>query len=91
MKTPSHFNRVGWIAMSIVIGLYASFGTLGYLAYGTALKGSITLNLESEVTATSMQVCSYPSLCPSLSFPSHPSLPITILCMQHLGFLTHLA
>eukprot|EP00731_Ephydatia_muelleri_P037349 Em0447g4a len=52
MKTPSHFNRVGWIAMSIVIVLYSVFGSLGYLAYGTALKGSITLNLESDITAT---------------------------------------
>ncbi|KAL5460474.1 hypothetical protein EMCRGX_G033925 [Ephydatia muelleri] len=56
MKTPSHFNRVGWIAMSIVIVLYSVFGSLGYLAYGTALKGSITLNLESDITATKMQV-----------------------------------
>lgn len=51
MKTPSHFNRIGWIAMSIVISLYSVFGSLGYLAYGTVLKGSITLNLESNITA----------------------------------------
>ena len=56
MKTPSHFNRIGWIAMSIVISLYSVFGSLGYLAYGTVLKGSITLNLESNITAMKMQV-----------------------------------
>ncbi|KAJ8725132.1 hypothetical protein PYW07_016090 [Mythimna separata] len=51
MKTPQHFlgcPSVLVVAMSIIVFLYGTLGTFGYLRYGDVLKGSITLNLPTE-------------------------------------------
>jgi proton-coupled amino acid transporter len=48
MKNPGHFvGKLGIlnIAMFIVVSLYGIIGLFGYLKYGDAVKGSITLNL----------------------------------------------
>jgi proton-coupled amino acid transporter len=53
MKNPSHFiGKVGIlnIAMFIVVVLYTVIGFFGYIKYGGAVQGSITLNLlESDM------------------------------------------
>lgn len=51
MKQPQHFlgcPSVLNITMTIVVGLYAMMGVLGYLAFGENAKASITLNLPTE-------------------------------------------
>lgn len=51
MKTPQHFlgcPGVLNLGMSIVVGLYAVTGFLGYLKYGDETEGSITLNLPKD-------------------------------------------
>ncbi|XP_049860590.1 proton-coupled amino acid transporter-like protein pathetic isoform X1 [Schistocerca gregaria] len=51
MKTPQHFlgcPGVLNIAMVIVISLYAVIGFFGYVKYGEATMGSVTLNLPVE-------------------------------------------
>ena len=47
MKSPNHFITINWLAMFLVISLYTSFGVIGYLAYGSRIEDSITLNLEA--------------------------------------------
>ena len=47
MKSPNHFITINWLAMLLVITLYTSFGVIGYLAYGSAIEDSITLNLAA--------------------------------------------
>lgn len=53
MKTPTHFIGCPGVlntGMLFVVSLYATVGFFGYLKYGDATKGSITLNLpEDEV------------------------------------------
>lgn len=46
MKTPKSFGKVMTIAMTVICILYAVFGFFGYLKYDTALKGSVTLNVD---------------------------------------------
>ena len=51
MRTPSNFE--GWTGvlntgMVIVSSLYFAVGFYGYLKYGDAIRGSITLNLPPE-------------------------------------------
>lgn len=36
------------ITMTIVVSLYAILGVFGYLTYGEAVMGSITLNIPTE-------------------------------------------
>ncbi len=48
MKKSSHAKPVISSAMVVVVLLYLSFGTLGYMVYGDDIKPSITLNLESK-------------------------------------------
>lgn len=48
MKTPKSAKSVVYKAMIIVTLLYFVFGTTGYVVYGDALLGSITLNLKSS-------------------------------------------
>ena len=45
MRNPEDFGWVLNLGMGIVTTLFISMGMFGYLAYGTALKGSVTLNL----------------------------------------------
>ena len=47
MKSPNHFITINWLAMFLIITLYTSFGIIGYLAYGSRIEDSITLNLEA--------------------------------------------
>ncbi|KAL1386048.1 hypothetical protein pipiens_012900 [Culex pipiens pipiens] len=52
MKTPRDFCRWNGVlntGMAIVVTLYTAIGFYGYLKYGDAAEGSITLNLPSEV------------------------------------------
>ena len=51
MKNPGDFG--GWtgvlnLAMVFIAALYCAAGFYGYMAFGEAIKGSITLNLPSE-------------------------------------------
>ncbi|XP_048505508.1 proton-coupled amino acid transporter-like protein CG1139 isoform X2 [Athalia rosae] len=59
MRTPKSFGRsfgVLNIGMGTVIILYLAVGFTGYIRYGNALLGSITLNLPDEILAKSVQV-----------------------------------
>lgn len=52
MRRPRQFSSkfgVLNIANTITTIVFASFGFLGYLKYGDAVEGSITLNLPSQV------------------------------------------
>jgi proton-coupled amino acid transporter len=51
MKTPTHFIgcfRVLNTAMTVIVSIYALLGFFGYLKYGEAVEGSISLNLPSD-------------------------------------------
>lgn len=51
MKTPKSFGGkcgVLNIAMVGIITLYVGMGLLGYLTYGAAAEGSITLNIPKD-------------------------------------------
>lgn len=51
MKNPDHFlgcPGVLNISMSVVVCLYAFVGFCGYLKYGDATDGSVTLNLPVD-------------------------------------------
>lgn len=51
MANPQHFlgcPGVLNISMVIVISLYGIVGFFGYVQYGDALKGSVTLNLPQD-------------------------------------------
>lgn len=54
MKRPRHAKAVFSVTLSIVSVMYALFATFGYLVYGTGLKGSITLNLNSDSIGAKM-------------------------------------
>ena len=52
MKNPEDFG--GWNGvlnkgMTVVIAAYVVIGFFGYLKYGEAVKGSVTLNLEANM------------------------------------------
>lgn len=51
MKTPKAFGGTFGVlnkAMVVIVFLYVGMGFFGYLNYGDAIKGSITLNLPPE-------------------------------------------
>ena len=48
MRRPERAVTVVVAGMTIVVLLYATFGVLGYLTFGSDIKASITLNLSSE-------------------------------------------
>lgn len=48
MKTPKKFSRVLCCAMIAVTIIYVTIGTLGYLAFGSDIDDSITLNLPKD-------------------------------------------
>lgn len=52
MKKPQHFLGCPGVlntAMLTVIVLYAVIGFLGYVCYGPAVRGSVTMNLPEGV------------------------------------------
>ena len=48
MRNPDHFPRILNLGMFLVSILYISVGVVGYLRYGAAICGSITLNLPYD-------------------------------------------
>uniref|UniRef100_A0A1B6ILH6 Amino acid transporter transmembrane domain-containing protein n=1 Tax=Homalodisca liturata TaxID=320908 RepID=A0A1B6ILH6_9HEMI len=59
MKNPEHFlgcPGVLNIAMTVVVCLYTFVGFCGYLKYGEATKGSVTLNLPYDMLGESVKV-----------------------------------
>lgn len=48
MKTPKNFPRVLCCALIFVTIIYVAIGTLGYLAFGSNIEDSITLNLPKD-------------------------------------------
>ena len=46
--------RVVYVSMVIITTLFISFAGLGYLAYGSKIESSITLNLTSDRLAPFM-------------------------------------
>lgn len=48
MRTPKSFPFIINLGMSMVTVLYLSVGVIGYLKFGSAICGSITLNLPVD-------------------------------------------
>lgn len=88
MKTPKDFG--GWTGvlstgMVIVACLYTSIGFFGYLKYGEAVRGSITLNLPSDdILAQSVQVMM--ALAIFLSYGLQFYVPINVMGPWVRGF-----
>ncbi|XP_006823909.2 proton-coupled amino acid transporter 1-like [Saccoglossus kowalevskii] len=48
MKHPHDFTKVLYTSMSIVTTVFVTFGTLGYLCFGSGVSDTITLNLPED-------------------------------------------
>lgn len=62
MKNPDHFlgcPGVLNISMSVVVCLYAFVGFCGYLKYGDATDGSVTLNLPVDELSVLCHIFTY--------------------------------
>lgn len=62
MQTPQNFigcPGVLNIGMFVVVILYTAVGFFGYLKYGDATKGSITLNLPTEEVYVDLTFCPF--------------------------------
>lgn len=60
MKEPKKMSLIINVGMAIVITLYFVFALVGYLVYGDAVAGSITLNMPNSALFTSVKVsCSF--------------------------------
>ncbi|XP_068245513.1 proton-coupled amino acid transporter-like protein pathetic isoform X2 [Palaemon carinicauda] len=81
MKTPEHFRGpVGVLstAMGIILCLFTAMGFFGYLQYGTAVQGSITLNLPSR-EPLSQAVKILISIAVYMTYPLQIYVPFEIL------------
>ena len=54
MRNPSNAKKVVFAGMVVVTSLYCIFSVMGYMVYGDDVEASITLNLSSTHTWTSM-------------------------------------
>ena len=63
MKNPEHAQRVLYVGMGSITILYAVFGLLGYLAYGSNIQDSITLNLATSRPGACAYVTFYYEMC----------------------------
>lgn len=58
MKEPKRMGAIINIGIGIVVALYFTFALVGYLVYGDAVAGSITLNMPNSALFTSVKVSS---------------------------------
>lgn len=54
MRNPGHAKVLVYVVLAPVVTLFALFGLLGYLAYGSNLHSSVILNLCSAHVPTQM-------------------------------------
>ncbi|TMW62007.1 hypothetical protein Poli38472_009500 [Pythium oligandrum] len=87
MAQKPHFMRVLVLAITLITFVYASFGVLGYLAFGDATLDVITLNIEGHGgVASVVKLCLCFGLlcaCPIMLFPVFEVLQP--LCLAPFG------
>lgn len=76
-ENPDDFPTILNVGMVLVTLLYISMGTLGYLTFGPAICGSVTLNLPEEALYASVKIL-YSSVI-FVSFAVQFYVPITFL------------
>ncbi|EDQ90898.1 uncharacterized protein MONBRDRAFT_1039, partial [Monosiga brevicollis MX1] len=76
MAEPERFATVINIGMSVVVILYVSFGALGYMVFGDAVQGSITLNLPDTPIFDSVKIALCIALFQSIAIQFFPAINV---------------